>query len=202
MEKLNCVVGKQYKYKEPWSSKKFWSGFNIVNPVWWSKTFNEVYRFLIVAGIIAIILVSFGYWQGMKRKPIILGGYKDFIAYLERNGEQHKLEVRDGHVFLDNQIVRASDVPQLKPYGIKIRPKLFAGISSIGNGEVGLGMELAHYFRWNLDVFGTQKAIYAGISYDVELADWMRNSSAGISFGKAWEDPNDNRFLFYWALKF
>jgi len=199
---LNCSVGKKWKYRERFELKKFGKGFNILNPIWWSKALSDFFKVLIICGIVFGLIFGYGYWKGMKRKPIILGGYKDFIAYLERDGEQHKLEVRDGHVYLDNKIVRASDVPQLKPYGIKIRPKFFAGVSSAGEGEVGLGAELAHYFKFNLDVFGTQKAAYLGVSYDLELADWVRNSSTGIAIGKAWSNSEDTRILWYWSLKF
>ncbi|MFX0084310.1 MAG: hypothetical protein ACFFAU_01450 [Candidatus Hodarchaeota archaeon] len=201
---LNCSVGKKYKKKngDSWDGKKYLSGLNVLSPAWWGKTSNMVLRLFIVAAIVFGITFASGYWQGMKRKPVVLGGYKDFIAYLERGGVEHKLEVRDGHIYLDEKIVRASDVPQLKPYGIKIRPKIFAGVSTAVDAEVGLGAEIAHYFKWNFDVFGTQKAAYFGVSYDLELADWMRNSSVGAAFGKAWRDTNDSRFIFYWAWKF
>jgi len=202
MSQFNCSIGKKWKKGERFELRKFGKGFNILNPIWWSKALSDFFKVLIICGIIFGLIFGYGYWKGMKRKPLIFGGYKDFIAYTEINGEERKVEMRDGHLYIDEKVLRVSDVPQLKPYGIKIRPKLFAGVSSIGEGEVGLGAELAHYFRWNLDVFGTKKAVYAGVSYDIELADWMRNSSAGIAFGKAWENPDDSRFLFYWALKF
>lgn len=193
-------MGKNIK-KEHFDKRKFARGLNIFSPVWWAKTSNEMFRLIIVGAIIFGIVFVTGYWQGLKRKPVILG-YKDFVAYITRNGDQHKLEVKKGALYFNDKVVRVSDVPQLKPYGIKIRPKFFAGIGSGLEPEVGIGTELAHYFKWNLDVFGTQKAAYIGISYDMELAEWMRNSSAGIAIGKAWTNLEDTRFIFYWSIRF
>ena len=197
-KKFNCSIGK--KYKEPFSGKKFVSGLNLFNGVWWSKTFSEVYRIAVVAAIVFGLVFASGYWQGMKRKPILLG-YKDFIAYATRNGVEHKVEVRSSQLYLDDKRMTVSDIPRLKPFGIRIRPKLFAGIGSEGS-EVGLGAEIVHYFKWNLDVFGTQKAVYAGISWDVRLDGWIENSSVGLAAGKAWTDLEDTRFLFYWSVSF
>lgn len=196
----NCSIGKQYRVKEKWETKKFFSGFNILNPVWWAKTLNEFFRIVIILSIIVGIIFASGYWQGMKRKPVKLG-YKDFIAYVEKDGETHKIEVKNNTLRFDDKIVRAQDIPELKPYGIKIRPKLFAGISNSADAEVGIGAEVFHYFKWNLDVFGTQKGAYIGVSHEVELAEWIQNSSVGVAMGKAWDNPNDNRFLFYWSTK-
>lgn len=201
MGKDNCYIGKQYKKVEKFSAKKFMKGMNVLSPIWWAKTTNSLFRMLIIAGIVFAIIFGSGYWQGLKRKPVILG-YKDFVAYITRDSEEHKLEVKKGMLYFDDKVVRVSDVPQLKPFGIKIRPKLFAGVGSGIEGELGLGAEVFHYFKWNLDVFGTNKGAYVGISYDMELAEWMRNSSAGFAIGKAWENLEDTRFIFYWSIRF
>ena len=118
-----------------------------------------------------------------------------------RDGTEHKVEVRSGQLFLDDKGMTVSDIPQLKPYGIRIRPKLFAGVGASG-GEVGIGAEVFHYFKWNVDVSGTQKAAYVGVSWDVRLGSLIENSSVGISFGKAWKDPDDSRILVYWSIAF
>jgi len=205
MNKLNCSIGKKYKKngREPWSWSKFRNGFFALRDgEGWGKDITSIFnvrKFIIYALILGLIF-GYGYWKGIGNKPIILG-YRDFITYIERNGEQHKIEVKKGMLYFDDKRVKVSDVPQLKPYGIKIKPKFFAGIG-VSGGEVGLGAELAHYFRFNLDVFGTQKAVYAGISYDIEWAEWIRNSSTGIAIGKAWQNPEDTRILWYWSIKF
>lgn len=199
-KKCNSSIGRQYS-SEHFDIKKFVRGLNVLSPVWWAKTSNEILRLTIVGAIVFGVVFATGYWQGIKKKPVILG-YKDFIAYLERDGEQHKIEVKKGALYFDDKVVRVSDVPQLKPYGIKIRPKFFAGVGSGIEPEIGIGTEILHYFKWNLDVFGTQKAAYIGVSYDMELAEWMRNSSAGIAIGKAWKDLSETRFIFYWSIKF
>lgn len=203
MSEFNCNVGKKWKYREKFDRRKFWSGFSgLMDPVGWAKDFMGLFniRKLVVYVLILGLIFGYGYWKGIGNKPIILG-YKDFITYIERNGEQHKIEVKKGMLYFDDKRVNVSDVPHLKPYGIKIRPKLFAGVGASG-GEVGLGAELAHYFKFNLDVFGTQKAAYLGISYDIEWAEWIRNSSTGIAIGKAWQNPEDTRILWYWSIKF
>jgi len=200
MSEFNCSVGKKQKYREKFELRKFGKGFNILNPIWWGKAITDFFKVLIICGIIFGLIFGYGYWKGIGNKPILLG-YKDFVSYIERNGEQHKIEVKKGMLYFDDKRVNVSNIPQLKPYGIKIKPKLFAGLGTSG-GEVGIGAELAHYFKFNLDVFGTQKAAYLGISYDIEWAEWIRNSSTGIAIGKAWQNPEDTRILWYWSIKF
>jgi len=204
MSEFNCSIGKKRKNREKFDRRKFWSGFSgLLDPVGWAKDFMGLFnvRKLVTYILILGLIFGYGYWKGIGNKPIILG-YKDFITYIERNGEQHKIEVKKGMLYFDNKRVNVSDVPQLKPYGIKIRPKLFAGVGSGIEGEVGLGAEIAHYFKINLDLFGTNRGAYIGLSYDMELAEWMRNSSAGVAIGKAWDNLEDTRFLFYWSIKF
>jgi len=203
MGKLNCSIGKKWKHRERFDRRKFWSGFTgLMDPVGWAKDFMGLFniRKLVTYTLILGLIFGYGYWKGIGSKPILLG-YKDFVAYAVRNGIEHKVEVRSSQLYLDDKLMTVSDIPQLKPYGIKISPKLYAGVGASG-GEVGIGAELAHYFKFNLDCFGTQKAFYAGISYDIEWAEWIRNSSTGIAIGKAWKNPEDTRILWYWSIKF
>lgn len=188
------------KTKEYFNVKKFLAGINIFNPLMWVKTLVYSFRQLIIIAVIIGLIFGMGRWSGKKDKPVILG-YKDFTAYIDNgSGREHKLEVKGGRLYFDNKVVKVRDVPGLRPYGIRIRPKLFAGLGFDG-GEVGLGAEVAHLYKLNLDIFGTNKAFYAGVSYDIDIEGWVQNSSTGIALGKSW-DMLDTRALWYWSWKF
>lgn len=186
--------------KEKFSGKKLISGFNIFSLVWWSKAITDTFKVLIVFVIVVSLTFGIGYWRGMRSKPVILG-YRDFVTWINNGNDEHKIEVRDGKLYFNDRMVRVSDVPRLKPYGVHIKPKLFVGTGSNLEAEVGVGAEVAHYFKLNLDLFGTNKAFYGGISYDLEIEGWLENSSTGLAIGKGW-DLEDTRLLWYWSWKF
>ncbi len=196
---------------EPFSLKKFFKGLNLFDLVGWAKWFSGAVRTLVVVALIGGLIFGTGYWQGRGTRPVNVG-YKDFVAEIKQsNGDMHKVESKGGVLYFDNQVVTYNKIKDLEKFGIHLRPKLFFGIGSGFEPEIGVGFQLLEYKKFNLDVFGTQKAIYVGISYDLELPGMakslIQNSSVGVAVGKSWDslfgsDVEDWRGIIYWSIKF
>ena len=56
--------------KECFSWKKLINGFNILNPILWSKTLTEVFRVVLVSGLVFGAVWGWGYLNGLKNRPI------------------------------------------------------------------------------------------------------------------------------------
>lgn len=204
--KTNCYIGKKTKIKpkvnnEFFSFRKFIHGLNIFCLDFWYKAIPNFFKTILVAAIIGGTIFGVGYWRGVRDKPVITR-HQDFIVYIEdKRGDTHKIEVRDHQLYFNDEKVRVKDVPSLRPYGIKITPKLFAGVGNIEDVEIGVGAEVAYVYDFNLDLFVTGLGIYAGISYDLDFSRFFQNSAIGVAIGRDWELV-DNRFLIYWTLRF
>jgi|GEM_PF-5606563 len=197
--------------KEKFSVKKALSSFNILDPIAWMKWFSGAFRTVIVLALVVALIFSAGYFKGVGDKPINVG-YKDFTAQVKaKDGTVHTVSVKGGILYFDKQVVHGHDVKELEQFGIKIRPKVFFGMGTALEPEIGAGFQLLKYQKFNLDLFGTQKALYVGVSYDLDFSGTagtlIQNSSVGIAVGKSWnsmfgDDTNDNRVLLYWSVKF
>jgi hypothetical protein len=196
---------------EAFSFKKFFKGLNLFDPVGWAKWVVSFARTIVVLALVAGIVFGCGYWKGRGGKPVNIG-YKDFTAEIKQpNGDVHKVESRGGILYFDNAVVTRDKIKDLAQFGIHIRPKLFFGIGSGFEPEIGAGFQLLEYRKFNLDIFGTQKAAYIGVSYDLELPGVARsliqNSSVGVAVGRSWDslfgdDVEAWRGIVYWSIKF
>ena len=198
---------KEIKKQEKFSAIKFIKGFNIFSPIWLAKALSDTFKIVIVFGLIFGITFGFGYLRGKRTQPVVLG-YKDFeVQIIGEDGKRHKIEVKNHILYFDKKMVRVSDVPKLKPYGVGIKPKVFMGIGKEGL-EPGLGAQVAYYKKFSVDIFGTiKKSVYIGISRDIDFKDYIKNSSIGIAIGTKLDNllnknRQDIRFLVYWSWKF
>ena len=142
--------------KEKFSIKKFVKGFNLFSLVWWSKAISNTVKVIVVFGLIFMLTFGAGYWRGKRSQPVLLG-YRDFkTVVVDDLGKRHTVAVKNHILYFDKKMVRVSDVPKLKPYGISIRPKLFIGVGKEGL-EPGLGAQVAYYKKFGIDIFGTMK---------------------------------------------
>jgi len=164
---------------------------------------------LIVILLIGGALVMYGYWKGKHGKPIMVD-MKDFQAKVSctyDKGKEHTIAVKNYQMYFDENPITEGDIPKLKPYGISLKPALFAGLGTKGPA-IGAGFELAHFYKLNLDAFlMSDKAIYAGLSYDLSIdskttINWFQNSSVGLALGKGFDNPNDTRVMIYFKVKF
>ena len=193
---------------ESFSIKKLASkGFGLFDLVQWSKWLNNTFKTLLVTVIILSVFFGFGYWKGKSGKPIWVN-MEDFHAKVKckYSDHIHDISVINYEMYFDDKKITEGDIPKLKPYGIELKPKLFAGVGLDGT-SIGFGSEVAHFYKFNLDIFAmSDRAIYTGISYDLNLKnekiDWFSNSSLGIGMGKSTKQPLDNRVIFYWTIKF
>ena len=194
---------------EPFSWKKLgYRFFGIFNWVTWSKWLVNKLKDLIVIILVVGVCFGVGYFKGKQGKPIFLD-INDFETKIkcELTGEWHTLEIRDYKLYFDGVVVTVKDIPKIEAYGIDIYPKLFAGIGVQFKPHMGIGFELAHFYKFNFDAFiMTDKALYIGISYDIrwknEKWDWFRNSSVGLATGKSIENLDETRIILYWTIPF
>ena len=186
---------------ESFSFKKFVRGFNLLDPVPWSKSVALSFH---TALIIGVVLLGYGYWRGYKNRPVQVN-LKDgtVIELVNGSGKTHKLEAKKGKLYFDGKVVRTSDVQSLKPYGIELHPKLVAGITSSGSPAAGLGLEVAHFHRLNLDLLALYKFLGVGVSYDIKLEKpvVIDNTSVGIGIGRDFE-TNENAVIGYIGIEF
>lgn len=207
MSKSLGKIGKKYKKGERFSIKKLAKGFNIFSPIWLAKALSDTFKVVFVCLLIFGLTFGIGYFKGQQQKPVLLG-YRDFRAYvIDDSGKKHKIQVKNNILYFNKAMVRVKDVPGLKEFGINIRPKMFFGVGSEGI-EPGIGIQTAYYRKFSLDLFGTiKKAVYIGISREIEYKNIIQNSSVGIAIGTKIsklleENKKDIRFLLYYSIKF
>ena len=207
--------------KEGVDGKKFARGMgNFWNPVLWLKDISSIFniRKLIIYTLIFGLVFGSGYFKAWRSKPILVNA-KDTIIETTisegiEKGDVLRIEIKNGRMYyqfrrktgINSQRfpITNKDLPKLKPYGIKLKPKAFVGFGT-GGPAVGIGVELAHFWRFNLDLFGmSDKAIYMGVSYDLDTASdgLFANSSIGLALGQSMVNATDKRVMLYWSIKF
>lgn len=195
--------------REPFSWKKLRDRFfGIFNWVSWGKWIVNKLKDLIAIILVVGICFGIGYFKGKQGKPIFLD-INDFETQVkcELTGEWHKLEIKNYKLYFDGKVITVKDIPKIEAYGIDIHPKLFAGVGMPLKPCMGLGFELAHFYKLNFDTFFmTDKTVYLGISYDIRWKNdkwnWFRNSAIGLAAGKSIENLDETRILLYFSIPF
>ena len=167
---------------ECFDKKKFISGLvNVTNPVLWAKEFSWLLNFRKLILVILIIgsIFGYGYWKGLKGKPVHfdLRGKEATIKLnehylkIEKDGTAKVID-KDGNIL---KTIRVKDIPALekalKPVGMTLKPFFTAGGSLGATGakaEVGFGMEWMKYYKLNFNSFITNIGLYPlGIGYKI-----------------------------------
>lgn len=188
---------------EKFSLRKFISGLNPFNPIAWAKTIVYLVRFLIITGLVVGLIYGVGYWKGKQNAPVQVDMADTLIILTDAEGKTHELRVKDGTMTFDDRTVNVGDIPSLKPYGIELHPKAIAGITSSGTPTAGVGLELAHLYRFNLDLLPLYKFLGIGLSYDLRLDGPIKidNTSIGIGVGRDF-NHNENAVVLYMGIEF
>jgi|GEM_PF-5240973 len=173
---------------------------DLADPVLWSKSAAVGLRVALIAGLVAF---GYGYWKGLQRKPVEVNLDDSIIELKDAEGKSHILTIKDRQVLFDGKKVTTSNVKNLLPYGIELKPKLVGGVTSAGSPAAGMAMEVAHAYRFNLDFLATVPFVGAGISHDIKLQKPIRidNTSIGIGAGIDLE-VQEPALLVYMALEF
>ena len=187
---------------ERFSILKFIRGLDPLNPIVWVKTLVHLFRFLIITAIIFGLFLGIGYWHGKRSAPVQVDMADTEIHLTDRDGKNHVLKIKDGQIKFDGESVRAKDIPSLKPYGIELHPKAIAGITSSGTPTAGVGLELAHFYRFNLDFLPLYKFLGIGLSYDLRLDGPIKidNSSLGLGVGRDF-NQDENAVIIYYGIE-
>jgi hypothetical protein len=188
--------------REPLSLIKALKIFDLLDPVLWMKSVAFLFRSVIIVGIVLGLIFGVGYWKGRKNAPVQVNS-PNFVAYVKDNeGKEHKIESRNGRLYFDDQIIRAKDIPAIKPYGVDLRPKLFIG-GPAGKLPIGIGAKVFHFYNFNFDVFYIPNVIGAGISYQLHLDKVIKveNTSVGIGLGQDL-DKKEQAVVFYVGWEF
>jgi len=185
---------------EQFSFKKFVKGFDPLNGTLWAKTAAYSIRLLIV---VAVAAAGWGWWEGRKSKPADINLNDSVIELTDQNGAHHKLVIKNKQMEFDGKLVRAKDIPGLRPYGIELHPKLATGITSAGHPAAGVALEVAHFYNFNLDLLAMVPFIGAGVSYDLHFNGPIKidNTSVGIGIGEDLESKTPSAIL-YMGIEF
>lgn len=188
---------------ERFSFRKFIQGFNVFDLVSWAKSFVYLFRFFIILGLVVGIIFGVGYFKGRKNAPVKVDMADTKIILIDPDGDNHELVIKNGAMKFDGRPVEVGDIPSLKPYGIELRPKAVAGITSAGNPTAGAALEFAHFYRFNAEILALYQFLGIGISYDLHLDGPIKidNSSLGLGIGRDF-DENDTAVLLYYTIKF
>jgi hypothetical protein len=175
------------KDTECFNKEKAISGMtNLKNPVLWMKDIASLFnlRKLIIIGVIIGVIFGYGYWKGRENKPVNVNlNGKEVMAFIGENrwlhitkeGEIHIVDNPDHAKATYHYVVKTKDIPALyakiKPYGIDIKAFVTAGGSLGQTGikpEAGIGLQYFRYFKWYLNAFITNVALYPlGLSYQI-----------------------------------
>ena len=125
------------------------------------------------------------------------------IISQDPEGNTHELKIESGTMTFDGRPVKVGDIPSLKPYGIELHPKAIVGITSSGTPTAGVGLELAHLYRFNLDLLPLYKFLGIGLSYDLRLDGPIKidNTSIGLGIGRDF-NADENAVILYMGLEF
>ncbi len=188
---------------ERFSIRKFIHGLDPLNPIVWVKTLVHLFRFLIITGIIVGLIFGVGYWRGKRNAPVQVDMADTLIILEDAKGERHELKIESGTMTFDGRTVEVGDIPSLKPYGIELHPKAIAGITSTGQATGGLGLEFAHFYRFNAELLALHKFLGIGLSYDLKLDSVIKidNTSVGIGVGRDTE-LSESAVVIYMGIEF
>ncbi len=188
---------------EKFSFRKFFSGLNLFDAVGWAKSFVYTFRALIIIGVIVAIIFGIGYFRGRANAPVHVEMADTRIILTDAERKEHILEIQNGVMTFDGRTVKVGDIPSLKPYGIELHPKAVVGIVSTGKPTAGVGLEFAHFYRFNAELLALYQFLGVGISYDLKLDGPIKidNSSLGIGVGRDFEE-NENAVILYYGLEF
>ena len=191
------------KDNEKFSIHKFLRGLDPLNPVAWAKTVIYLLRFLIITAVVGGLVFGFGYWRGKRNAPVKVDMADTLIILKGADGERHELKIKDGTMTFDDRVVKVGDIPSLKPYGIELHPKAIAGIVSTGKPTAGVGLEFAHFYRFNAELLALYQFLGIGVSYDLRLDGPIKidNSSLGIGIGRDFEE-NESAVVIYYGIEF
>lgn len=189
--------------EEKFSTRKFVRGLSPFNVVSWAKSTVHFIRFLIFTGIIVGLIFGVGYWKGKLNAPVQVDMADTLIILEDAEGKRHELKIKDGTMTFDKRVVKVGDIPSLKPYGIELHPKAIAGIVSTGKPTAGVGLEFAHFYRFNTELLALYQFLGIGVSYDLRLDGPIKidNSSLGIGIGRDFEE-NENAVVIYYGIEF
>lgn len=214
-KQLNASIGNVYKKngEEVFQAKKFFTGFGgLLSPVGWAKDIVGILgsRKLVIYIFIITILMGWSYWKGQQGKPINVNlGYEEAVEIEVPNSELRLFKPANSSklYWIDkdgNKIaITVADIPALKkalkPISFQFRP---IGIMGVGSGldnsgfEGGAGFSFLRYWKWHLETFLTNKGIYLGTSYKLDLFG-MKNSSLGVGIGKGYRSGEDRTIIYY-----
>lgn len=188
---------------ESFDIKKFIKGLNLFDAVGWAKSLIHTFRALIVLAVIVGLVFGVGFFRGRNTAPVKVDMADTLIVLKNGDGREHQLEIKDGIMKFDGRLVTVADVPSLKPYGIDLHPKAIAGITSTGKPTAGMGLEFAHFYRFNADILALYQFLGVGVSYDLKLNGPIKidNSSLGLGIGRDFSE-NENAVVLYYGLEF
>ena len=187
---------------EAFDAKKFVRGLNPFSLVGWAKKFAYTFRVAIIAGLVFLGLFGYGYWKGYKNRPVQVN-MADARIIIDSADGQHELIIKDGKMTFDGKPIAVKNIEALKPYGIELRPKVVAGVTSSGSPAAGLGLEVAHAYKFNLDLLALYKFLGIGVSYDLHLEKPFKidSSSIGLGVGRDFT-ADENAVILYYSIQF
>ena len=189
--------------QEKFSVRKLVQGLNPLDPVGWAKASVLTLKSLILVGLVLLALYGYGYWKGYRNRPVQVD-MKDAVIHLKNGeGKTHELKAKDGRLYFDGQPVKTSNIKNQSPVGIELHPKAVTGVTSSGNVAAGVGLEVAHAYRFNLDLLALYKFLGAGVSYDIRLEKpvVVDNTSICIGVGRDLE-TDENAAILYVGIEF
>jgi hypothetical protein len=207
MEKKKALIATTSK-TEPVDGHKLANGLlNVTNPVLWLKDIVGILsiRKIIIYALIIGGIYGYGYFKGIKNKPVHfnLEGKEATISL--NNHKLHilpdgtaQVEDKDGKVL---KKIAVKDIPELQkalmPIGISVKPFFTTGYGASFEGtskmEAGIGTSLFKFYKVHLDTWLTNGGVYLG-------ADYHLTTNSGILLGAGKGFAGDNRA--YLGIKF
>jgi len=183
--------------------EKFIRGLNIFSGRFWGKfLYNQIHNLIMILFLLLIFFLgtAIGWFGGVKNKDIEIGCNDTPKIEFRIDGDDriHTFQIKDHKLYIDGVAKKVKDIPELKPYGIDIKPKLFVGYSK--KEDMGVGTEIAHLWNFSFDMFGTRYGLFAGVSYDLDVK-FLRNTNIGIAIGKDWDFENTLGMI-YFSIRF
>jgi hypothetical protein len=190
---------------EKFNLKKFLQGMFSINAVTISKDIVGLFsiRKIIIYLLIAGSIYGYGYWKGLKGKPVYFD-IQHKQAYIKLNGTTlhvkpdgtaEIIDTKTGKKLKDINIKDVKDLDKLlKPIGFDFRPFFTAGGSlgttKVQGVEVGIGTSVYKLWKTHLNIWVTQAAGYIGPSYSI-----TDNFDIVSGFGQGWKSEDKRVYL-------
>lgn len=204
---------------EKFDIKKAKEVFNITDLVQWVKTFAITFRVLILAGIILGIVYGVGYYQAIKKRPVVPLNIEQYLkegksVRIKLDGDYFEIDPKEGMRVTDangkiKKIIKVEDIPVLDEAFNPIaweKPNLIGiyglGFGSTAQTEYGAGIDMVRLWKAHLGVILTNSGAYLEANYPIKRIGFINLNNTSLLGGTGYSYKGERQHIIGLKLRF